>query len=79
MNKNQILLAALLTAALKNKNIENIDLIQTDWVAIFEEKPVHEVYTIIVLIYKYKVIKHDFLQSSHLFTYCYIFFSFLNK
>ena len=52
MNKNQILLAALLTAALKNQNIENIDLSETDWAAIHDEAVAHEVHTIIYPIIK---------------------------
>lgn len=31
MNKNQILLAALLNASLRKQNIDNIDLKDADW------------------------------------------------
>ncbi len=60
MNRNQILLAALLTAALKNQNIENIDLSDVDWTEIYDEAVAHEVHTII-----YPLIKSLNLNDSY--------------
>ncbi len=47
MNKNQILLTSLLSAALSNQSIKNLDLHGADWNAIYEEAKAHEVHTLI--------------------------------
>lgn len=60
MNNDQILLTSLLSTALRNQNIESLNLQGADWNSIYEEAKAHEVHTII-----YPLIKnHDFSQSS---------------
>lgn len=50
MNKNQLILASLLSAALRNEDINNLDsfdLHDVDWSHIYEEARAHEVHTLI--------------------------------
>lgn len=61
MNSNQILLTSLLSSALGNQSIENVDLANADLMSLYEEALAHQVHTLI-----YPLIKeYEFKNPSN--------------